>query len=676
MRNLFLLPVRLLTLLFLILALSPLYAQKINEDSLRNILRESKNDSIKVLVMRKLANYQILHKGEEEAGLKLLDEAETLARKINLPIGICEILMTRGNYHYRKSDWTNAIRYFTEVQEQSSNIIDTTVRNRTKMMALNNLAGIYSKNGDYTTALDYYFKSRELLEKIKPDYSALCTVYVNIASHYSILDQNEKAAEYLDKCAPLLDSAKSYLRYLYWSEKQGLANKQKNGQLVKAAIDSLESSLSIMELSDYEMKDYSLSLYEMKANYQADYLKNFPEAIKQYENKLAVATELENSAEVYNSLLQIGECHVQENNLTKAMQYLQKAYIGAKKDSIMQVVYLSAKSLGKIYYKQKDYDKAYQFSLEASQVNDSIISQKNLAQLNFLEAGYQNEKKEKTIAELKLSNAEKALAVNIRSRQLLIVGISLSSLLLVLGLLYRSSRQKRIIAEKDRILQQDQIKFLERQQQIVSLQSMINGQETERTRIAKDLHDGLGGLFSTIKMHFSTLQHENQELKTNALFTKSYDMVNTASEEVRRIAHNMMPEVLIKLGLVQASKDLCNSISAGKLLDVSMQSYGMEKRLNASTEIMLFRIIQELLNNIMKHANATEALIQFNREGNRLSITVEDNGRGFNLQDADNKTHAGLESVQSRVSYLNGKFSIDSQKEIGTTVMMDFLINE
>jgi signal transduction histidine kinase len=102
----------------------------------------------------------------------------------------------------------------------------------------------------------------------------------------------------------------------------------------------------------------------------------------------------------------------------------------------------------------------------------------------------------------------------------------------------------------------------------------------------------------------------------------------------------------------------------------------MEQRLNPSTEIMLYRIIQELLNNIIKHAQATEAIVQFNREGNRLSVTVEDNGRGFNVADSDGKTHAGLSSVESRVKYLNGELSIDSQKEVGTTVLMDFLINE
>lgn len=102
----------------------------------------------------------------------------------------------------------------------------------------------------------------------------------------------------------------------------------------------------------------------------------------------------------------------------------------------------------------------------------------------------------------------------------------------------------------------------------------------------------------------------------------------------------------------------------------------MNKRLNATTEIMLFRIIQELLNNVIKHANATEAIIQFIRENERLSVIVEDNGRGFDTLAKDEKNHAGIATIQSRVNYLNGKMSIDSQKNVGTTIMMDFLINE
>ena len=149
---------------------------------------------------------------------------------------------------------------------------------------------------------------------------------------------------------------------------------------------------------------------------------------------------------------------------------------------------------------------------------------------------------------------------------------------------------------------------------------MINGQEGERTRIARDLHDGLGGIFSTVKMHFSTLQHEVPELKGNNLYRKSFEMVDGASEELRKIAHNMMPEVLMKMGLVPALQDFCNNINAGKQLHVNLQAYGMDKRLSASIEIMLFRIIQELINNIIKHSGASEAIIQFNRNANNLTL--------------------------------------------------------
>ena len=148
-----------------------------------------------------------------------------------------------------------------------------------------------------------------------------------------------------------------------------------------------------------------------------------------------------------------------------------------------------------------------------------------------------------------------------------------------------------------------------------------------------------------------------------------------AAEDLRRIAHNMMPEVLQKLGLVQALKDFCNTINAKDSLQVSLLIYGMEERLNIQTEITLYRIVQELLNNIIKHAKATEAIVQFNRSENHIDITVEDNGSGFVPGKEENKPHAGLDIIKERVSYLNGTISIDSQPGIGTTVMIAFDTN-
>ena len=317
-----------------------------------------------------------------------------------------------------------------------------------------------------------------------------------------------------------------------------------------------------------------------------------------------------------------------------------------------------------------------QYAEQHKEYADSATNEATQNVTLSLEKKYETEKKEKEIAALTIANTAQELAVVKRNRLLLVGGLAALFLLIMLSLLYRNSKQKQLLAAKENALHQEQIKFLQRQQQVVSLQSMINGQETERSRISKDLHDGLGGLFSTIKMYFSTLQHEQQSLKDNALFTKSYELIDTASEEVRRIAHNMMPEVLMKLGLIHALQDMCTNITAGKLVQVKLQTYGMEKRKAPGTEIMLYRIVQELLNNVIKHAQATLVIVQFNQEADRLTVTVEDNGHGFNVQEVDENNHVGLETIRSRVNYLNGNISIDSEESVGTTVLMEFLINK
>src|SRR5688572_25398006 len=173
-------------------------------------------------------------------------------------------------------------------------------------------------------------------------------------------------------------------------------------------------------------------------------------------------------------------------------------------------------------------------------------------------------------------------------------------------------------------------------------------------------------------MHYSTLQQETPAIRDNPLYKKTLDLINNASDELRKVAHNMMPEVLMKVGLSEALKDFCNTINAGKLLHINLQTYGMEKRLSGPTEVMLYRIIQELVNNIIKHADATEALIQINRDEKRLSLTIEDNGKGFDTKEAEEKRSMGMATVKSRVDYLNGKMTIDSRKGVGTTVMIDF----
>ena len=157
-----------------------------------------------------------------------------------------------------------------------------------------------------------------------------------------------------------------------------------------------------------------------------------------------------------------------------------------------------------------------------------------------------------------------------------------------------------------------------------------------------------------------------------AVFERSLDMIDTSIKELRRVAHNMMPEMLTKFGLDEALKEYCSTVNATKLLSVKYQSLGMETRLDKAIEIIVYRIIQELLNNILKHAAASEAFIQLIRDNDRLNIVVEDNGKGFDTALLENSKGAGWVSIRSRVEYLKGELDIHSEPGKGVLINMEF----
>jgi signal transduction histidine kinase len=652
-------------------------AQKVNEDSLLEVIKTTTYDTARVDAMQALSNYQIKHRMQDSLGLKTLGEARALAGKINYEQGILQCLLTTGNYYRGKNKWNSSMDAYYEIIERCKTVKDDSLRERSKMMAYNNLGGIFNINGDYQNSLSYRLKSLEIVEKLMPEnYNNRAIIYLNIASDYRQLKIPSKGIEYLDKTAGLLTKLSGRLKMEFYNEYYENYISTDNTTKAISMLDSIQQGLSAFDLSDFQKLDFALMHAKLRGNHALKNQQNPDEALKQFTSSLDFARKLENNQEINESLFNIGQVYLEKKAYKEAIRYLQEAYDSSASQSLKNLAFKISGSLAEAYSSTGQHAKANTYLRKSLELQLEIYDEDKTGEVNFLEARYQSEKKENEITSLRLSNTEKELAVTKRNRLLLIGGISAAALLLILGLLYRSNRQGRMLAEKDQKLQQDQIKFLERQQQVVSLQSMINGQESERTRIAKDLHDGLSGMFSTVKMYFSTLQHEKEELKEHYTFTKSIELIDNAAEEIRRIAHNMMPEVLMKLGLVHAVQDMCGNISAGKLLQVQLQSYGMEKRLNASTEIMLYRIIQELLTNIMKHAQASAAIVQFNRTDQRLIVTVEDNGKGFSLMENDRRHHAGLDTIKSRVDYLNGNITIDSQQEVGTTVIMEFLINE
>ena len=156
------------------------------------------------------------------------------------------------------------------------------------------------------------------------------------------------------------------------------------------------------------------------------------------------------------------------------------------------------------------------------------------------------------------------------------------------------------------------------------------------------------------------------------VFERSLDMLDTSIKELRRVAHNMMPEMLNKFGLDEALKEYCNSVNATNLVAVNYQSVGMDSRLDSSTEIIIYRIVQELMNNILKHAAASQVFVQLIKDNSRLNIVVEDNGKGFDTAILENNKGAGWTSIRSRVEYLKGQIDINSEPGKGTLINIEF----
>jgi len=184
-------------------------------------------------------------------------------------------------------------------------------------------------------------------------------------------------------------------------------------------------------------------------------------------------------------------------------------------------------------------------------------------------------------------------------------------------------------------------------------------------------------MLSGIKYSLNTMKGNLIMTPDNAqAFERSIDMLDSSIKEMRRVAHNMMPEALVKFGLDTALKDFCNDINRSGALQVNYQSIGMDRaEVDQSTAITIYRIVQELLNNVMRHAAAKNAIVQVSKTNAVVSVTVEDDGKGFDTTVLNGAKGIGWQNIQSRVEYLKGKLDVRSMAGKGTSVMVELNVN-
>jgi signal transduction histidine kinase len=210
---------------------------------------------------------------------------------------------------------------------------------------------------------------------------------------------------------------------------------------------------------------------------------------------------------------------------------------------------------------------------------------------------------------------------------------------------------------------------LQNEKELVVMQTIIDSEEAERKRIARDLHDGIGSRLSSLKMQLNKLA--GSKINEEDLRRLSSEL-SLSIADLRQTAYNLIPETLLKLGLEMALKDLCISMENDKV-SVSFSAYEISKSISETHQITIYRIVQELLANALKHSNCDEIFLDCSQNGNLFLISLEDNGIGFNTNDIDNFTGLGLKNIQNRVAMLKGKFEIKSSNA-GTNFYIELTI--
>lgn len=317
-------------------------------------------------------------------------------------------------------------------------------------------------------------------------------------------------------------------------------------------------------------------------------------------------------------------------------------------------------------YEQKgDFKMALYHKNRYTILHDSLMQRDKLDMVNQLEMRYRIAEKDKAIAQAKLYAVE-AETKN-RTKNLWLVSFGLGFLLL--GVLFASwlhnSRNKQR-------LQQEKIISMQQSIEIEKLSATLQGEEKERTRIARELHDGIGGLLTAAKLNFETAMLHNTPMRSSSYMNQGIDLLKMSAAELRNTAHHLMPEILLQGGLVEAVKYYCESLGQNGKTEFVLQVLGTPIKMPAEFELTVYRMLQELMQNILKHAGAKHAIVQISFHENDLAITVEDDGIGFSGKPSTSRDGMGITSIEERIKHLSGHMQISSEPGEGTSINLEF----
>jgi signal transduction histidine kinase len=473
-------------------------------------------------------------------------------------------------------------------------------------------------------------------------------LYGNIGNAYLTLENDKQAEIYFTKgeaiCRELNDSLQLSYPLI------GLGNINLRQQNYETALKQAELALHIVSTQPALIRDklYAVQLLARIYEGTGDYVK----ALEYAQTALEYAESINSSLNICWTLETISSIYLKQGRYSESEALAFRALATDSSDIFTNVKLFEYIARANIMLENKEKANIYMTKVIALTYESSNINYQSA--LSEMEVKYETEKKE-----LKISSLEKEK----RTQRWLGVAIA-TALLLTLGLLFY---RHRLNVNKRRLAEQ-QIKQLQQEQQLIATQSVLDGETQERTRLARDLHDGLGSMLTGVKFSLNDMK---QGVTLEAIDVERFDnilnMMDESIRELRRVAHNMMPESLRRYGLKAALTDFCNSFPL-----INMSYYGDESRIDSNLEVMIYRIIHELINNAMKHSGASKILVQVVQEIDRIAITIEDNGCGF--EPSDEAKGMGLQNIRTRVAAYNGNLMLDSKVGTGTEVNVELRI--
>lgn len=625
--------------LCLLVALLPIISFGQNLDSLEQVLAtKGLTDAERIKILDDLNWFY--NSIDPERSIDFGKQGLALAGKTDDKKMIATFLKNIGIAYFMGGGHDTALVYLEDAKPMIEQLDDY----RMQASVYNAYGNIYRVQSLYDQAIENYLNAAKALE-MHDDISKLSLIYSNVGGVYQVMLNYEQALIYFKKAEELAIETNDQdgLGSVYVSLSD-IALYQ--GKPMKESVDYAEKALGIFQQTGNTLfSNKALQTLAKAYYYHDDYARAEPLA----EQAAAEARNLGFDNYTVEALELVSKIHFYQGRYAQSVEAAQAALAidttdinptrAAYATLIVAYAYLGYPEL------TREYLEKYIKTLDRY-ANESFQSS-----LSLMEVKYQTEKKE-----LKIDALEK-------QRELYIwLGIAGAAILLI-ALAYAFIRYR--LAVSRRKLAEEEAQRLAQEKQLVAVQATLDGETAERTRLARDLHDGLGSMLSLVKFNLPRMKGEAAVLETIDVsrFQKAIGMLDDSIQELRRVAHHMMPESLLRYGLKASLTDFCAAIPIA-----DFHYFGDETRLSEKLEIMVYRCIHELVNNALKHAQANQINVQLVQEEDRLSFTVQDDGIGF---DQEQTTEGmGLQNVRQRVAAFQGKINIYSSEQ-GTEIHVE-----